>query len=406
MLTRYLTATFPALTALILLMLLLAACAEGDPFGGDGDPERREATAEPRATDEPEAEGTPEATRQGILGRVAGRATEEPEAEATPEATRGSIQGLSGRATEEPEPTATRQSVLGLGGQATAEPEPMATSTSTDPLCPRAMRGIAASLDPSQTSPDTDREALMALFLATGGENWDYGDSWGSNEPVGDWSNVSTDENGRVTGLDLGGGRLSEIPPELGNLASLKSLNLAGKPVDRNTPGTGQPLQPGGAVPQRQPVERNTTGTVQPHQPGNLPSLEHLGLHGNQLSEIPPEMGNLSSLKWLRLSGNQLTEIPPGTGQPPQPGGAGPQRQPVARLPAGQSQPRRFDGISTGWNSILSLIVGPVQRWGAGINAMEFVPYSDEMTFRSLNTAVMEHVAPAWVNRVGDTVAG
>ena len=40
---------------------------------------------------------------------------------------------------------------------------------------------------------------------------------------------------------------------------------------------------------------------------------------------------------------------------------------------------------------------------GAGIDAMEFVPFSEEMTFRSLNTAVMEHVVPAWVNRVGDT---
>jgi TRAP-type C4-dicarboxylate transport system substrate-binding protein len=40
---------------------------------------------------------------------------------------------------------------------------------------------------------------------------------------------------------------------------------------------------------------------------------------------------------------------------------------------------------------------------GAGQDAMEFVPFSDEMNFRSLNTAVMEHVVPAWVNRVGNT---
>ena len=40
---------------------------------------------------------------------------------------------------------------------------------------------------------------------------------------------------------------------------------------------------------------------------------------------------------------------------------------------------------------------------GAGIYAMEFVPFSKELTFHSLNTAVMEHVVPAWVNRVGDT---
>ncbi len=40
---------------------------------------------------------------------------------------------------------------------------------------------------------------------------------------------------------------------------------------------------------------------------------------------------------------------------------------------------------------------------GAGMHAMEFVPFSEEMTFRSLNTAAMEHVVPRWVGRVGDT---
>ena len=39
---------------------------------------------------------------------------------------------------------------------------------------------------------------------------------------------------------------------------------------------------------------------------------------------------------------------------------------------------------------------------GAGHVAMEFVPFSEEMTDNSLNKAVMEHVVPAWVNRVGD----
>ncbi len=39
---------------------------------------------------------------------------------------------------------------------------------------------------------------------------------------------------------------------------------------------------------------------------------------------------------------------------------------------------------------------------GAGIDAMEFVPFSEQMTFRSLKTAVMEHVVPAWVNQAGN----
>ncbi len=33
---------------------------------------------------------------------------------------------------------------------------------------------------------------------------------------------------------------------------------------------------------------------------------------------------------------------------------------------------------------------------------MEFIQFSEEMNIRSLNTAVMEHVVPAWANRVGD----
>ena len=66
-----------------------------------------------------------------------------------------------------------------------------------------------------------------------------------------------------------------EIPPELGNLASLEWLFLKVEPVERgDTAGVGQPRQP---------------GTV-------------CELNDNQLSgEIPPELGNLASLEWLVL---------------------------------------------------------------------------------------------------------
>ena len=40
---------------------------------------------------------------------------------------------------------------------------------------------------------------------------------------------------------------------------------------------------------------------------------------------------------------------------------------------------------------------------GAARDKMEFVPFSYEIKKRGLNTAVMEHVLPAWVNRLGDT---
>ena len=89
---------------------------------------------------------------------------------------------------------------------------------------------------PTDTSPETDREALVALFNATGGENWTGGETWNrpidpltwlTDAPLGEWDGVTTNGNGRVTVLDLYDSRLSgEIPAELGNLTNLKALFL------------------------------------------------------------------------------------------------------------------------------------------------------------------------------------
>ena len=69
------------------------------------------------------------------------------------------------------------------------------------------------------TSPETDREALVALYNATDGPNWNGNDNWLSDVPISEWEGVTTDNNGRVTELFLSENQLSgEIPPELGNL--------------------------------------------------------------------------------------------------------------------------------------------------------------------------------------------
>ena len=51
--------------------------------------------------------------------------------------------------------------------------------------------------------------------------------NWLSDRPLGEWFGVTTDENGRVTHLELGGNGLSEsLPSELGNLTNLQGLHL------------------------------------------------------------------------------------------------------------------------------------------------------------------------------------
>ena len=108
----------------------------------------------------------------------------------------------------------------------------------------------------AQTPPETEREALVALYNATGGPNWNGNNNWLLDVPISEWEGVITDDNGRITRLYLSYNQLSgEIPAELGDLTS----------------------------------------------------LTWLGLGGNQLTgEIPAELGSLTNLEGLYLQGNQL----------------------------------------------------------------------------------------------------
>ena len=191
------------------------------------------------------------------------------------------------RLTPTPVPTATPIStptpVPIVIPTSTATPMPTATPTeSTEPSpTPRATTGPPMA----QTSPETDREALVALYHATGGPHWNSNDKWLSDVPVSEWFGVTTDDNGRVTELRLSENLLSgEIPPELGNLANLEGLRLN---------------------------DNWLSGEIPPEL-GNLANLAGLGLHDNRLiGEIPPELGNLARLTVLSLRGNQLSgEIP------------------------------------------------------------------------------------------------
>ena len=75
------------------------------------------------------------------------------------------------------------------------------------------------------TQPEGERAALTALYDATGGQDWKTNEGWLSDDPLDQWLRVTTDENGRVTSLDVGSNRLSgEIPTELGDLSNLKLL--------------------------------------------------------------------------------------------------------------------------------------------------------------------------------------
>ena len=92
---------------------------------------------------------------------------------------------------------------------------------------------------PTETpaSAETDREALVALYNATDGENWNRSDNWLSDAPLGEWYGVDTNNDGCVTVLILDNNELSgEIPPELGRLANLTELELSDNSLSGEIP--------------------------------------------------------------------------------------------------------------------------------------------------------------------------
>ena len=228
------------------------------------------------------------------LGNLAGQSTAEPEA----------------RETEEPEPT--REGIFGIGRQPAADSEATEAPRLTATKCPTLAIG--------PTSAATDREALVALYNATDGPNWDDDDNWVSEAPLGEWYGVTTNDDGRVTSLDLSRHRLSgsrnqlsgEIPPELGSLANLISLNLS-----RNQLSGDIPPELGSLANLRTlRLDDNQLRREIPAELCNLASLRELRLDDNQLSgDIPPELGSLANLRTLRLEANELSgEIPPELG--------------------------------------------------------------------------------------------
>jgi hypothetical protein len=94
-----------------------------------------------------------------------------------------------------------------------------------------------------QDSHSIDREALVALFKATGGAGWTFNSNWLSSQPISFWKGVVINEKGRVTELNLSGNNLSgTIPPELGNMTALTELYLEDNSISGEIPSSLEKL--------------------------------------------------------------------------------------------------------------------------------------------------------------------
>jgi Leucine-rich repeat (LRR) protein len=174
----------------------------------------------------------------------------------------------------------------------------------------------------------TDSLALVALYDSTDGDNWVLDTGW-KTDNVGAWYGIEM-ENGRVVNIYLQGNNLNgSIPPEIGDLDSLKQLYLNGNngltdslpyeignlsKLERlyiyscNLTGSIPPELGNMASIKQIALDRNSlTGPI-PSSFGNLLNLDYLSLHHNNLTDsIPSSFGNLSNLGYLDLRNNNLT---------------------------------------------------------------------------------------------------
>ena len=158
----------------------------------------------------------------------------------------------------------------------------------------------------AQAPLDPDREVLMALYRAWGGNRWrsSFTEHWATDAPLERWKGVHV-QDGRVVGLDLtGAGVRGEIPSAITGLTALEFLNLGDNALTGEIPPelglisdlTGLALNDNGL-----------TGEI-PVELGNLSNLRNLNVGNNMLTgEVPTGLGNLAALEYLDLRGNALT---------------------------------------------------------------------------------------------------
>ncbi len=150
---------------------------------------------------------------------------------------------------------------------------------------------------------EQDSLALVALYNSTDGAHWTNNDNWLSGSVL-TWYGITVSDD-RISRIVLAFNNLDGIiPPEIGDLTELTSLDL-----DNNQLGDTIPAEIGNLIQLTSLYLNNNqlTGSIPPAI-GNLTSLTHLILDNNALDgSIPEEIGNLIEVKQCYLDGNELT---------------------------------------------------------------------------------------------------
>ena len=149
---------------------------------------------------------------------------------------------------------------------------------------------------------EQERQALIDLYNALGGDCWYHKDNWCSDKSVSEWKGVTV-LDGRVTELNLNDNNcIGSIPSSIKKLEKLNTLWLRRNKIIDFTELTNLIF-----------LERlylDYIGfTELPEKIGNLKSLKVLSMAYNNISKLPKTISKLVKLQSIQLNNNKLTEF-------------------------------------------------------------------------------------------------
>jgi hypothetical protein len=153
-----------------------------------------------------------------------------------------------------------------------------------------------------------DRAALIELFHATNGPQWNNKQNWCSTRPLGEWRGVTVNKLGAVVKLALPSNNLQgSIPINIYYLESLKEIDLRLNQVCGPIPESLGQLRLLTCV----YLQSNRLSGSIPESLGHLTHLQVLDLRCNQLTDtVPKTLSNLRQMKYLGLKSNLLKSRP------------------------------------------------------------------------------------------------
>lgn len=156
--------------------------------------------------------------------------------------------------------------------------------------------------------PETECEALAALYTSTGGDGWNENKNWLTETEVASWHGVFVAEN-RVVRLVLNNNNLQgSLPPEIGSLSGLTEIVLSRNRLSGSLPPVIGSLNQLTIL----DLSENQFGGALPAELFTLTSLQYLYLDHNQFGGVlPAAIENLTNLNVLWLNQNRLMGFPP-----------------------------------------------------------------------------------------------